>query len=110
VRSSARNAEAVWTACQAEGIACLCGLEITTREELHALALFDTPAAALSMTEQVYAWMPARFNVPELFGEQPVVNAQDQVVAPAVCADRAHGPRSSGTGTVAGWSLSGSPY
>ncbi len=78
--NSARNAEALWTACQAEGIACLSGLEITTREELHALALFDTPAAALNLTEQVYAKMPARLNVPELFGEQPVVNAHDQVV------------------------------
>lgn len=77
--NSARNTPALREACAAEGIACLFGLEIATAEELHALALFDTTAAALAMTEQVYA-LPPRLNIPRLFGEQPVVNVDDQVV------------------------------
>ncbi len=78
--NSARNAGALWTVCRDEGIACLCGLEITTCEELHALALFDTPDAAMGMCERVYNWMSPRSNQPELFGEQPVVDARDQVI------------------------------
>jgi hypothetical protein len=78
--NSARNTPALREVCAAEGIACLCGMEIATVEELHALALFDTVKAALAMTEQIYAALPPRVNAPELFGEQPVVNADDQVV------------------------------
>jgi hypothetical protein len=79
--NSARNTPALREACAAEGIACLCGMEVATAEELHALALFDTAEAALALTEQVYAALPSRLNVPKLFGEQPVVNVDDQVVA-----------------------------
>ena len=78
--NSARNAPALQAACVAEGMACLFGLEITTAEELHALAVFDTPAAALAMTERVYAALPPRLNIPKLFGEQPVVDAEGQIV------------------------------
>ena len=78
--NSARNTPALREACAAEGIASLYGMEIATAEELHALAVFDTLGAALAMTEQVYAALPPRLNVPELFGEQPVVNLDNQVV------------------------------
>jgi len=78
--NSARNTPALHAACKAEGISCLSGMEIATVEELHALALFDTPDAALAMTEQIYAALPPRLNTPLLFGEQPVVNDQDQIV------------------------------
>lgn len=77
--NSARNTPALRERCAAEGIACLFGLEIATAEELHALAIFDTTETALAMTAQVYAALPPRVNVPDVFGEQPVVNADDEV-------------------------------
>jgi PHP family Zn ribbon phosphoesterase len=77
--NSARNTPALRERCAAEGIACLFGMEITTAEELHALAVFDTTEAALAMTEQIYAALPPRLNVPGVFGEQPVVNDNDEV-------------------------------
>ena len=78
--NSARNTPALREACAAEGIACLFGMEIATAEELHALAIFDTDEAALDMTGQIYAALPPRLNVPKLFGEQPVVDADDQIL------------------------------
>ena len=78
--NSARNTPALREACAAEGIASLYGMEIATAEELHALAVFDTTEAALAITAQIYAALPPRLNVPRLFGEQPVVDVEDQVV------------------------------
>lgn len=77
--NSARNAPALAEACAETGVACLFGIEIATAEEVHALAVFDTVAAALAMTEQVYAALPKRVNQPEIFGDQPVVNAAEEV-------------------------------
>jgi hypothetical protein len=39
----------------------------------------DTPAQALDMTAVLYAALPPRKNRPEVFGDQPVVNADDEV-------------------------------
>jgi len=77
--NSARNCPALAEACRAESLACLFGLEITTAEEVHVLAVFDTLEQAAAMTEIVYAALPKRVNQPEVFGYQAVVNAQDEV-------------------------------
>ena len=70
---SARNTPALAECARHAGLACLSGLEVQTAEEVHTVALFDTPEQALEMTEWVYAAMPKRVNDPETFGDQPVV-------------------------------------
>ena len=77
---SARNAPAIEECARRAGIACLFGMEVQTAEEVHTLALFDTTAQALEMTEWVYAAMPKRVNDPETFGDQPVVTWDDDIV------------------------------
>lgn len=77
--NTSRNAPAFAEACKREGIACLFGMEITTAEEFHVLAVFDTLAQALQMTETVYAALPSRVNQPHVFGDQPVVNVDDEI-------------------------------
>lgn len=77
--NSGRNAPALRDACAAERVACLFGLEVATAEEVHVLALFDTVAAAAAMTERVYTALPRRVNQPEVFGDQPVVNAAGEI-------------------------------
>jgi len=54
-------------------------MEVTSSEEVHALAVFDTVDQAAAMTEFVYAALPKRVNQPEIFGDQPVVNADDEI-------------------------------
>lgn len=77
---SARNAPAVFECARREGLFCLAGLEVCTSEEVHTLALFDTVEAAMDMTDWVYAALPKRVNDPDVFGDQPVVTADDEIV------------------------------
>jgi hypothetical protein len=77
--NSAENAAAVAEAAGRLGIRALPGLEVTSREEVHILALFDEIEAALSLQERVYAFLPGE-NDDEVFGLQVVAGADDEVV------------------------------
>jgi PHP family Zn ribbon phosphoesterase len=77
---SARNAPAVAECAKRAGLRCLFGLEACTAEEVHTLALFDTVEQALAMTEWIYSAMPKRVNDPDVFGDQPVVTWDDDIV------------------------------
>jgi len=77
---TARNAPAIAECARRAGLACLCGLEVCTAEEVHTLAIFDTVEQALAMTDWVYAAMPKRVNDPDTFGDQPVVTWDDEIV------------------------------
>lgn len=77
---SARNTPAITECARRAGLRCLFGMEVQTVEEVHTLALFDTPEQALALTDWVYAAMPKRVNDPETFGDQPVVTWDDDIV------------------------------
>lgn len=77
--NSARNAQAFATCCAREGVAALFGLEVCTAEEVHALTIFDTVEQAMAMTAWVYDALVKRVNQPAVFGDQPVVDADDNV-------------------------------
>lgn len=79
--NSSRNCPALAEACRRERLACLFGMEVTTAEEVHCLAVFDALEQAAAMTETVYAALPKRINQPDVFGCQAVVNADDEVDA-----------------------------
>jgi PHP family Zn ribbon phosphoesterase len=76
--NSSRNSPALAEVCRREAFKCLFGMEVTTAEEVHCLAVFDTLEQAAALTETVYAALPARVNVPEVFGYQDVINADDE--------------------------------
>jgi PHP family Zn ribbon phosphoesterase len=78
--NSARNAPALAECCRDAGLSCLFGLEVNTAEELHALTVFDTLEQAGEMTEWIYESLPRRVNQPEVFGDQPVVTADETIV------------------------------
>jgi PHP family Zn ribbon phosphoesterase len=48
-------------------------------EEFHVLAVFDTLAQAEQMTTIITATLPKRINQPLIFGDQFVVNADDEI-------------------------------
>ena len=77
---SAKNCPAIAECARRAGIGCLFGMEVETAEEVHTVALFDTVAQALEMTDWIYAAMPKRVNDPETFGDQPVVTWDDEIV------------------------------
>ncbi len=76
--NSAGNAAAAMRAAEGTGVKVLPGLEICSSEEVHVLAVFDAPEAALALQEEVYRGISAA-NSPEIFGLQVIANERDEV-------------------------------
>lgn len=57
----------------------LAGMEVTTVEEAHLVVLFDSLTDALTLQGMVYDHLQPGKNRPEVFGDQVVVNADDEV-------------------------------
>ena len=62
-----------------EGIYVLCGTEVTTKEEAHCLAFFDTTESLESFQVYLDAHLPEVKNNPDLFGYQVAVDADDNI-------------------------------
>ncbi len=76
--NSAENAGAVIRAAGGKGLWVLPGMEISSREEVHTLAIFDRIDQALQMQALIYGALKGT-NRPELFGDQVVANEFDEV-------------------------------
>ncbi len=79
--NSAENTAAVMTVADGTELCVIPGLEITTAEEAHVVALFGDREAAVSMQELVYEHLQPGENVVDLFGMQVVANENDEVEA-----------------------------
>lgn len=78
--NSCGNCAAVMEAAAGKPLTVLPGMELCTSEDIHAVCLFPTLSQALAFEQQV---IPARMpvaNRPEVFGEQLLMNSQDQVI------------------------------
>ncbi len=62
-----------------EGIFVLCGAEVTTKEEAHCLAFFETDEALNNFQEYLDAHLPDIKNDPDLFGYQVVVDEEESI-------------------------------
>lgn len=77
--SCVENLPAFDAACKEAGMNCLYGLEASTAEEVHVLCIFDDLNRALEFGRRIYAHLPDVPNNPNRFGEQPVVNVNEEV-------------------------------
>ncbi len=77
--NSAENVPAVVRAAESSAVKVLPGMEVTSREEVHLLGLFDRIEAVLAFQELVYRHLHGS-NRPELFGLQVVVNEEHEVL------------------------------
>lgn len=78
--NSTRNLPAFAEACEIAGIIGVYGLEITTVEEVHVLGLFEYLQDAMEFGEFIEFLLPDICNVPQLFGEQLIVDLAGEVV------------------------------
>lgn len=78
--NSCANCAAAIAAGEKMGIAVLPGMELCTSEEIHVVCLFAELSAALAFADEVYARLPAVANRPDIFGEQQIVNENDEVL------------------------------
>jgi PHP family Zn ribbon phosphoesterase len=63
-----------------KGLFVLQGAEVTTREEVHCLVFFDNPAEIELLQEYLDDNIPAIKNVPLIFGDQVVVNENEDII------------------------------
>lgn len=79
--NTARNLPYVKEAADYYGLILLPGMEITTREEVHLLGYFPSVEAAVEAGEVFSSHLPKMPNRPRFFGNQFVMNTDDEVVA-----------------------------
>ena len=77
--NSTKNLPAVAKVTEAAGITLLPAMEMTTAEEVHVLALFEDVPAALAFGDMVYEALPDIPNKPDFFGEQLLMDENDEV-------------------------------
>lgn len=78
--NSAENAAAAERAAQGTGITVLRGMEVTSSEEIHILALFDDVKDIEYMQDIVLENLPSGENNERLYGHQIIVNEYDEVM------------------------------
>lgn len=76
--NSSENSPGVLRAAAGMPVLVLPGLEVTSQEEVHVLALFDNLEAALKLQEHVYENLPGT-NDEAAFGRQVIVNEREEV-------------------------------
>ena len=77
--NSSENVQAVVRAAEKVGLAVIGGMEITSREEVHVLGLFQEDRLLSAVQEVIYDNLPGE-NDPGIFGEQLVMDGQDRVI------------------------------
>ncbi len=78
--NSLENAEAARRAARGTGLTVFPGMEVTSSEEVHILAIFENMENAALMQEIVYENLPQEENDERLYGHQVIVNEHDEVV------------------------------
>lgn len=77
--NTARNLRAAAAVARERGIVLLPGIEVQTREEVHALCYFRTLDDALEFSDQIYPLLPKVKNREDFFGEQLIMDEDDEV-------------------------------
>jgi len=77
--NSSENSLAVMKAARNTNVNVIPGMEVTSKEEVHILALFGDMESALKLQEHVYRNLPGK-NDPEAFGMQVIVNEKEEVL------------------------------
>jgi len=78
--NSLANCPAYAKVARENGIAFTYGVEIQTAEEIHLLAYFDDPAEAMKFDRALYDALPPIPNDAEFFGDQVVIDAEENII------------------------------
>ncbi len=77
--NTCKNAPAVLKAAEEAGILAIPGMELCTAEEAHVVCLFETLEGAMDFDRYIYNSMPHIKNKAEIFGEQRILDGNDQL-------------------------------
>ena len=79
--NSCANCPAFLDACKRQGIVGIAGMELTTAEDVHIVCLFEELTDAMDFSREVYEHIMPIKNRREIFGNQIIMNSEDEVVA-----------------------------
>ncbi len=77
--NTSKNCVAAAEVAKAYGKTFICGMEITTEEEVHVVCLMPSLGKALELDEYVNKRIIPVENKPEIFGEQLIMNSDDEI-------------------------------
>ena len=78
--NSSKNCPAFFAAAERYGITAIAGMELTTSEDIHIVCLFPTLESALAFDEYVFASIIPVKNRADIFGEQQILDSEDNVI------------------------------
>ena len=78
--NTTKNLPAFFTACENYEIVPIGGMELTTAEEVHVVCLFPTLKSAMDFGKAVDERRIKIKNRPEIFGEQIILNEDDEII------------------------------
>lgn len=78
--NSAENCPAFESLCRKRDITPLSGLEVTTREEVHVVCLFEKAATARDFGALIYELLPEVYCDPATMGDQVIVDEEENVI------------------------------
>lgn len=79
--NSAANSEIYARAAAAFDICFIYGLEVQSVEEIHTIALFENSEQALSFSQELYESLLPIDNDPEYFGDQVIIDEQENITS-----------------------------
>lgn len=78
--NTTKNCPAFFEAAKRQGIIPIAGMELTTAEDIHLVCLFETLDEAAAFDDAVAPARMAVPNRPDIFGDQMIMNGQDEVI------------------------------
>ena len=78
--NTCKNCPAFFAACRQMGIVPVAGMELTTAEDIHVVCLFESLDDAMAFDEEVAKHLAPIKNRPEIFGNQLILNSEDEPV------------------------------
>lgn len=78
--NSAKNCPAFFEACKKQGIIAVAGVELSTAEDIHLVCLFPELDMAMEFDKELEKHLTPIQNRPEIFGNQILLNAEDEQV------------------------------
>jgi hypothetical protein len=78
--NTAKNVRVIMGLAERWGLKVIPGMEVQTREEIHLLALFPDWPSTAAWDEEVRRYLPDVRNDPEVFGDQPIVDDEGNIL------------------------------
>lgn len=78
--NTAKNVQVAMRLGEKRGLKVIPGMEVQTREEIHLLTLFPDWASTAAWDEEVRKHLPDVRNDPEIFGDQPIVDEEGNIL------------------------------